>query len=41
LEESYGKNLLRLAENYDLCAQAVEAYKQAKLTGNAAIIEST
>lgn len=39
LEESYGKNLLRLAENYDLCAQAVEAYKQAQLTGNEELID--
>lgn len=41
LEISYGDNLLRIAENYDLCAQAVEAYERAKLTGNQVIIAQT
>ena len=34
LEISYEDNLLRIAEGYDLCAEAVEAYKLARLSGD-------
>ena len=39
LAESYGNNLLRLAENYDLCAEAVNEYKRAQLIGNNELIK--